>query len=144
MAEMEQYYTIKTAHDTVFVRLQGSWSAEHMHNFTQEFKQLVGRYFAREWACVMDISDLELLIGEQEQIAAFRALNTWSFIKGMRAQALVVSERNPSYLLYQFEEVLRTKSSYERQVCENESQAEQWLHDYGFSEKLEVQSQKSA
>lgn len=144
MAKLEQPYDIKPAHDSLYVNLRGSWSAEVMAAFTKDYKQLVGRYFAREWACVLNISQLELLIGEQEQIAAFRALQTWSFIKGLRALAVVVSENNPSYLLYQFEEVLKEKSSFERVVVYSEREADYWLRQLGFSEKLELQSQKSA
>ena len=144
MAENEERYSIKPVHDTLFVTLRGSWSMDNMRQFTEDYKKLVGRYFAREWACVLNIRDLELLIGEDQQIAAFKALNTWSFIKGMQAQAVILSDRNPGYLLYQFEEILKDKASFDRKVFLNERDADHWLVNKGFSEKLEFESQKSA
>ncbi len=142
--QLEQKYEIKPAHDILYVDMFGSWSPDDTAEFGTEYKRLVSRYFAREWACVINLKQLDMLISESQQIAAFKALNTWSYIKGMKAQAVIVGPDNRSHLLYQFEEIFKDQQPFAKAVFHHELEANHWLTEQGFSEKILLQSQKSA
>ena len=51
----------------------------------------------------------------------------------MRSVAVIISHRNRSHLLYQFEDILEVNHPYETQVCFSEIQSDQWLIDQGFN-----------
>jgi hypothetical protein len=125
-------YSIRPVHDTLYVDLKGTWNHEDTYQFTSDYKQLVSRYFARSWCCVFKINELEMLIDEDYQIPSFKALNTWSFIKGMGAFALVTSIENRDYLIYQFDEVLRGRHPFEASSFNAEEDADDWLKLRGF------------
>ncbi len=144
MSDTKLKYEIKPVHDILYVGLSGSWSIDDTRDFIQDFKRLVSRYFAREWACVMNLQELDMLISEREQIELFKALNTWSYIKGMLAQAVIIGSDSRNHLMYQFEEVLKGPQSFDQAVFFTESDATHWLRDHGFSEKVLLQSQKTA
>jgi len=143
-SEQEKKYEIKPVHDILYVDMRGSWSPEETVEYVSEFKRLVSRYFAREWACVLNLKHLDMLISETQQISAFKALNTWAYIKGMKSLAVIVGQDNRSHLLFQFEEILKGEQSFYKSVFHNEVEANHWLTDQGFSEKVLLQSQKTA
>ena len=132
MTSQDQHYDIKVQQGVLYVDFKGTWSPEETLDYVKSYKRLVNRYFTREWACVMNLQGLDMLLSETFQIETFKALNAWSYIKGMRSVAVVVSQRNRSHLLYQFEEVLKVNHPYETQVCFSEVQSNQWLVDQGF------------
>jgi hypothetical protein len=138
MANQEEHYSINLQQDVLHVDFNGSWSPEETLKYVESYKRLVNRYFTREWACVMNLQGLDMLLSETFQIETFKALNAWSYIKGMRSVAVVISNSNRSHLLYQFEEILKVKHPYETQVCFSEIESNQWLLDQGFSKKKKI------
>ena len=126
-------YSIKPVHDILYVDLKGTWLAEDTLTFTTEFKKQVSRYFARSWACVMSIKDLDMLVDDSFQIDSFVALNTWSYIKGMSHMVIVTGSQKRDMLLYQFEEILKAKQPFSMEVFMTEFPAQQWLKDHGFN-----------
>jgi len=135
MATQEEHYIINPQQDVLHVDFKGSWSPEETLKYVENYKRLVNRYFTSEWACVMNLQGLDMLLSEPFQIETFKALNAWSYIKGMRSVAVIISNSNRSHLLYQFEEILKVNHPYETQVCFSEIQSNQWLHDQGFCQK---------
>lgn len=129
-------YTIRPAHDILYVSLSGSLSPDDTLRFVTDYKRLVSKYFAQEWACVMQLSELEMLIGEDFQIETFKALNTWGFIKGMGAMSIIVGHKNRDHLLYQFEEILKGKQSFQTSVVRSNEEADAWLKLRGYNAKL--------
>lgn len=134
MKESPSQYVIQPMRDMLYVKLDGSWNAEQTLAFSADFKRQVNRYFAREWACIFNLKDMDLLIPESYQVHAFRALNTWSYIKGMQALVLLFSQSSRSQLLFEFEEILQDRQPYEKKVCQSEVEANQWLASLGFKE----------
>ncbi len=125
-------YSIKPVHDTLYVDLKGTWNHEDTYQFISDYKKLVSRYFAQRWCCVLTVSDLELLIDEDFQVPSFKALNTWSFIKGMGAFALVTSAKNRDCLIFQFDEVMRGRHPFEAECFGSEAEADTWLKARGY------------
>jgi hypothetical protein len=76
-----------------------------------------------------------MLLSESFQIETFKALNAWSYIKGMKAISVVVSHRNRSHLLYQFEEIFKVNHPYATAVCYSELESTKWLSDHGFKQR---------
>lgn len=144
MNDSGKHYIIQPTRDVLYVKLDGSWNAEQTLDFSADFKRQVSRYFAREWACIFNLKEMELLIPESYQIHAFRALNTWSYIKGMQALVLLFSHESRSQLLYQFEEILQDRQPYQKKVCQSEVEANQWLVGLGFKEANVSSLQQSA
>jgi len=129
-------YTIRPAHDILYVSLKGSLAPDDTLRFLSDYKKQVGKYFAQEWACVTQLSELEMLIEEGFQIETFKALNTWSYIKGMGAMAIIVGNDNRDHLLYQFEEILQGKLPFQTGVFKSNDEADTWLRLRGFKAKL--------
>lgn len=144
MSESSSKYIIQPVRDVLYVKLDGSWNAEQTLAFSADFKRQVNRCFAREWACVFNLKDMDLLIPESYQVHAFRALNTWSYIKGMQALVLLFSHDSRSQLLFQFEEILQDRQPYLKKVCQSEVEANQWLAGLGFREKEAQRFQHTA
>lgn len=137
-------YSVKPVHNVLYIELSGSWNHDQTCDYSLEYKKQVSRYFAREWACVLNLQNLEMLISENAQIEMFRALNTWSYIKGMTAQALVISMENRHHLLYQFEEIFNQKQPYETGIFYSETEANSWLKSLGHIRTVETSSQRTA
>jgi hypothetical protein len=135
MANQEEHYIINPQQDVLHVDFKGTWSPEETLKYVENYKCLVNRYFTSEWACVMNLQGLDMLLSESFQIETFKALNAWSYIKGMRSVAVVISNSNRSHLLYQFEEILKVQHPYATQVCFSEIESKQWLFDQGFSKR---------
>jgi len=135
MATQEEHYIINPQQDVLHVDFKGTWSPEETLKYVENYKRLVNRYFTHEWACVMNLQGLDMLLSEPFQIETFKALNAWSYIKGMRSVAVIICNSNRSHLLYQFEEILKVNHPYETQVCFSEIQSNQWLLDQGFCKK---------
>ncbi len=133
---LNEKYTIRPAHDILYISLLGSWSPDDTLRFLADYKKQVSKYFAQEWACVMQISDLDMLIEEGFQIETFKALNTWSYIKGMGAMAIIVGMENRDHLLFQFEEILKGKLPFQTSVFKSNDEADAWLRIRGFKAKL--------
>ncbi len=131
-AIQHEKYTIRPVHDTLYVDLKGTWNHEDTYQFTSDYKKLVSRYFARRWCCVLRVDQLEMLIDEDFQIPSFKALNTWSFIKGMGAFALVSSPENRDCLIFQFDEVMRGRHPFDAECFLSEDDADSWLKERGF------------
>jgi hypothetical protein len=127
-----EFFSILPEHNIVTVDLYGTWNEQQTLDFVAEFKRLVHRYFTQEWACVINLQHLDMLLSESFQIETFKALNAWSYIKGMKAISVVVSHRNRSHLLYQFEEIFKVNHPYATAVCYSELESSQWLADQGF------------
>lgn len=144
MSSGEQLFSIKPAHDILYVTMSGTWSPDQTLAYAAEYKKQVSRYFAREWACVLNLQNLEMLLSEDFQIETLKALNTWSYIKGMKAAAVIISQDNRSHLLYQLEEIFKRVQTYASAVCYSEVDANHWLVDQGFNEKQLLQTQKTA
>jgi hypothetical protein len=144
MSSSSSKYLIQPFHDVLSVRLSGTWNAEDTMQFSGDFKRQVSRYFAREWACVLNLKELELLVPDAYQVHAFRALNTWSYIKGMQAMAILFSPDSRSALLYQFEEILDDRQPYQRLLGQSEAEAHRWLAELGFRDRKENQLQRFA
>lgn len=136
MKESTPGYSIQPVHDVLHVRLSGSWNHDQTFAYTIDYKKQVSRYFAREWVCVLNLQNLELLISEQEQIETFRALNTWSYIKGMIALGIVISPENRDHLLYQFEEIMSDNQSYQKAIFYSDVEANHWLQKLGVTKPL--------
>jgi hypothetical protein len=142
--EEDPGFSVKPAHNVLYVELSGSWNHEKTCDYAIEYKKQVSRYFAREWACVLNLQNLEMLISEQSQIEMFRALNSWSYIKGMTAQAVVISIENRHHLLYQFEEVFNETQPFEMSIFYSEPEANSWLKSLGHIRSVETSSQRIA
>jgi len=135
-------FLIQPEKNILSIDLKGTWNEQTTLDFIAEYKLLVNRRFTQEWACVMSLQHLELLLSESFQIESFRALNAWSYIKGMKAAAVIISSNNRSHLLYQFEEIFKVNHPYATAVCHSEIEASQWLNDQGFEQKVIAASQK--
>lgn len=144
MTTLEHNFKIRPHHKIMYVDLSGTWSSEQTLEYVDNYKRLANRYFTQEWACVMNLKALDMLLSESFQIETFKALNAWSYIKGMRAVSVIISHDNRSHLLYQFEEVFKVNHPYDTAVCFSECEANQWLNDQGFNQKKLIQSQESA
>lgn len=145
MTEMPtKSYSINPVHDVLYVTLSGTWSPENTLEFVSQYKKEVSRYFAREWASVFYLNDLEMLLAEDFQIETFKALFTWSYIKGMQAMSLIVGADNRSHLLYQFEEMLQGRQPFATKVCHGNLEAGQWLRSNGFQAKYLLDAKQSA
>lgn len=132
------YFSILPEHNIVTVDLFGTWNEEQTLDFVAEFKRLVHRYFTQEWACIVNLQHLDMLLSESFQIETFKALNAWSYIKGMKAISVVVSHRNRSHLLYQFEEIFKVNHPYATAVCYSELESANWLAGHGFKAREKV------
>lgn len=144
MANPHQFFSIDPEHDILHVEMRGTWNEDIAHAYVAEYKKIVGRYFAREWACVLDLRKMEMLLSEEFQINTLKALNTWSYIKGLKSMAIVVNEQVRPHLLYQFEEILMDKPDFNSRVLSNPIDARHWLKDEGFIEREDFQSPKTA
>lgn len=144
MTNPQEFFSIVPEHDILHVELSGTWNEEVTQQYVAEYKKIVGRYFAREWACVIDLRQLDMLLSENYQIETFRALNTWSFIKGLKSLALIVNEQIRPHLLYQFEDIMQEQPAFNSRVLSNPIDARHWLKDEGFIEREEFQSLKTA
>ncbi|MFV1873157.1 MAG: hypothetical protein ACMZ64_07550 [Oleiphilus sp.] len=127
-----EFFAIMPEHNIVTVDLFGTWNEQQTLDFVAEFKRLVHRYFTQEWACVINLQHLDMLLSESFQIQTFKALNAWSYIKGMKAISVVVSHKNRSHLLYQFEEIFKVNHPYATAVCYSELESANWMADHGF------------
>lgn len=137
-----EFFSILPEHNIVTVDLFGTWNEQQTLDYVAEFKRLVHRYFTQEWACVINLQHLDMLLSESFQIDTFKALNAWSYIKGMKAISVIVSHRNRSHLLYQFEEIFKVNHPYATAVCYSELESLQWLANQGF--KMREKPSKSA
>jgi hypothetical protein len=130
-----EFFSILPEHNIVTVDLFGTWNEQQTLDYVSEFKRLVHRYFTQEWACIINLQHLDMLLSESFQVETFKALNAWSYIKGMKAISVVVSHRNRSHLLYQFEEIFKVNHPYVTAVCYSESESTNWLAEYGFKQR---------
>ena len=137
-------YSIRPAHDILYVDLKGTWTAEDTLQFVAEYKKQVSRYFAQSWACVLKIKNLDMLIDDNFQIQSFISLNTWSYIKGMSDMVIITGTQSRDMLLYQFEEIISAKQPFDMEICTNDFLADQWLRDRGFRAKQLEERRKSA
>jgi len=144
MTQAPQAYTLQPIQDILYVDLFGSWNHDQTYNYSLDYKKQVSRYFAREWVCVMNLQQLDMLISEQAQIETFRALNTWSYIKGMTAMLVVIGIENRHHLLYQFEDIFDDKQPYEKAILYSDAEAQHWLIEHGKISKPMLRTQKSA
>ena len=149
MKEPTPGYSIQPVHDVLYVQLSGSWNHDQTFAYSVDYKKQVSRYFAREWVCVLNLQNLDMLISEQEQIEMFRALNTWSYIKGMIALGIVISPENRDHLLYQFEEIFNDNQPYQKAIFYSDVEANHWLQKIGviqpmFAQQRTHQQQQSA
>jgi len=136
IADQNRQFSIQPNNEILLIDMKGTWNEETTLEFVAEYKRLVNRYFTREWACVFNLQNLDLLLSESFQIETFRALNAWSYIKGMKAVSVIISSKNRSHLLYQFEEIFNVNHPYATAVCHSPIDAGQWLSDQGFKQKL--------
>lgn len=132
MLESHPCFKINPEHDVLYVNMLGTWNAETTHKYAEQYKKVVSRYFARAWASILDLRELEMLVSEDDQEELLIALNTWSFIKGMSDMAIIVSEHNRGHFLFQFEEIFAKSPAFKREVFSNPVQARAWLSDEGF------------
>lgn len=130
-----EFFSIYPEHNIVTVDLFGTWNEQQTLDFVAEFKRLVHRYFTQEWACIINLQHLDMLLSESFQIETLKALNAWSYIKGMKAISVVVSHRNRSHLLYQFEEIFKVNHPYATAVCHSELESTNWLEGHGFKQR---------
>lgn len=137
-------FNLQPSHDILYVDMYGSWNHDQTYQYSLEYKKVVSRYFAREWVCVMNLQALEMLISEREQIETLKALNTWSYIKGMTALVAVIGIENRHYLMYQFEEIFNDNQPYAKKICYSAHEAEQWLVNQGKLVKDNKLAQKLA
>jgi hypothetical protein len=128
-------FVIDAKHDILTIDMLGTWNEGNTLDYVASYKRLVHRYFTREWACVINLKGMDMLLSESFQIETLKALNAWSYIKGMKAIAVVFSSNNRSHLLYQFEEIFKVKHPYATSVCLSEFEASQWLDSQGFKMK---------
>lgn len=128
-------FSIRANHNILTVDMLGTWNEDNTLDYVSEYKRLVNRYFTREWACVINLKGMEMLLSESFQIDTLKALNAWSYIKGMKSIAVVFSSNNRSHLLYQFEEIFKVTHPYSTAVCLSEFEAAQWLESQGFKIK---------
>ena len=140
----QEHFIINPQQKVLHVDFLGTWGPDQTLEYVEEYKRLVNRYFTQEWACVINLQDMELLLSESFQIETFKALNAWSYIKGMRSIAVIISHDNRSHLLYQFEEVFKVNHPYETQVCFSEIQATQWLIEQGFRQHQKQLTRETA
>lgn len=140
MTGPQQFYSLNPEHDILYVTMNGTWNMDTTQAYISQYKKDVSRYFAREWAAVLDLRNLEMLLSEEFQLESIIALNTWSFIKGMTTMAIIVGEHNRGPLLYQFEEIFNQSPAFARDVFSNPVKARHWLFDQGFRGK-EIVSQ---
>ena len=141
ISEQSKKFSLQPNTDIFLIDMFGTWNEETTLEFVSEFKRLANRYFTREWACVFNLQGLEMLLSESFQIETFRALNAWSYIKGMKSVSVIISSKNRSHLLYQFEEIFKVNHPYATAVCHSAIDASQWLNDQGFKQKLFESSQ---
>ena len=130
-----EHFRINAEHDILTIDLFGTWNEEDTLQYVEAYKRLVQRYFTREWACVVNLKGLDMLLSESFQIETFKALNAWSYIKGMKAISVIISQDNRSHLLYQFEEIFKVNHPYSTAVCHTDISATQWLSTQGFKPK---------
>ena len=130
-----EHFRIHAEHDILTIDLIGTWNEEDTLNYIDEYKRLVNRYFTREWACMINLQELDMLLSESFQIETFKALNAWSYIKGMKAISVTISQDNRSHLLYQFEEIFKVNHPYQTAVCHSDISASQWICSQGFQTK---------
>ena len=130
-----EFFSILPEHNIVTVDLFGTWNEDQTLDFVADFKRIVHRYFTQEWACIINLQHLDMLLSEPFQIETFKALNAWSYIKGMKAISVVVSHRNRSHLLYQFEEIFKVNHPYATAVCHSELESSNWLSGHGFKQR---------
>ena len=128
-------FVIHAMHDILSIDMFGTWNEDNTIEFVADYKRLVHRYFTREWACVINLRGLDMLLSESFQIETLKALNAWSYIKGMKAISVVVSSNNRSHLLYQFEEIFKVNHPYATAACHSELESSQWLSSQGFKLK---------
>ena len=144
MKVVENKYRIKPVHDILYVDLLGSWNPDRTYDYSLEYKKIVSRYFAREWVCVLNLQHLDLLISEPAQVETFKALNTWSYIKGMTALVVMVGIQNRHHLLYQFEEIFNDRQPYEKVVFYSDVELNAWMSDHGLFKNILHDAQKTA
>ena len=136
MEDTGQNFIIHPEHEILTIDLFGTWNEQQTLDYVAEYKRQVHRYFTREWACVINLQGLDMLLSESFQIETFKALNAWSYIKGMKAVSVLVSSKNRSHLLYQFEEIFKVNHPYATAVCHSPVEAAHWLSDQGFQQKI--------
>tara|TARA_R110001592_G_scaffold363380_1_gene686571 strand:+ start:15784 stop:16263 length:480 start_codon:yes stop_codon:yes gene_type:complete len=130
-----EFFSILPEHNIVTVDLFGTWNEQHTMDYVTDFKRIVHRYFTQEWACIINLQHLDMLLSESFQVETFKALNAWSYIKGMKAISVIVSHRNRSHLLYQFEEIFKVNHPYATAVCHSELESTNWLAEQGFKQR---------
>ena len=144
MTKVADKFSLQPENDVLYVEMSGSWSPDTTLEFVAEYKKQVSRYFAREWAYVLNIAELEMLMSDEFQVATFKSLHTWAYIKGMQAIALIVAESNRGHLLYQFEEMLKGAGQIDTKVCQHADEAAEWLAEKRFSTRVLMNSHKTA
>ena len=73
MAIQDEHFSIKPQQGILRVDFKGTWSPEETLKYVENYKRLVNRYFTHEWACVMNLQGLDMLLSESFQIETFKA-----------------------------------------------------------------------
>jgi len=142
VSDQQKKFVIHPESNILSIDLSGTWNQQTTLEFVESYKRIVHRFFTQEWACVMNLKNLDLLLSESFQIESFRALNAWSYIKGMKASSVIIGSKNRSHLLYQFEEIYKVNHPYATAVCHSYIEAAQWLSEQGFQQKIIAPSHK--
>lgn len=129
MKIVEHEYTIEPAHDI----LLESWNPQHAYDYALNYKKIVSQYFAREWVCLLNLQHLGQLVSDPSQLEIFRALNAWSYIKGMKALVVMANIQNRHPLHNQFVEIFNDHQPYEKAFFYNDAELGDWMTAHGLA-----------
>lgn len=111
--------------------VSSTWNISDTGLFILDYKKTVQRHFASEWSGIFDVTSLEMLIPDDKQIALFRALFSWSYLRGMTDLCMVVGQAHRSALLYQLEEITSASDKFNTLYFGSQEDAKHWLEVHG-------------
>lgn len=83
-------YVIQAEPQTLLLRMERGWGHVDRCDFALRYKQEVCRYFVGPWSAIVDLSNVRPDNFESSDDDLWRALLSWSVLRGMQAYIFVV------------------------------------------------------
>ncbi|MBU2871914.1 hypothetical protein [Colwellia sp. E2M01] len=112
--------------NTLVVKPIGAWNYETAVMCGLEYKQLVGEFKGKPWACLLDLTEWEFFT--PDAAAYIDELNAWGNINNQKYEVVISKSALQIALLEKSHKVL---TNVETKFCDNIEDAYQWLEELG-------------
>lgn len=83
-------YAIQVESNALLLRIERGWGYVDRCDFALRYKQEVCRHFVEPWSAIVDLSEVEPDNFDSSDDDLWRALVSWSVLRGMQAYVFVV------------------------------------------------------